>query len=566
MPNNRLVVKFAGESGQGINTLGEILSRSVKDSGFYNFAYREYPSLIRGGIASYQVDIAGEYIQSSQRKCDILTLLHDKAKDTYLTSVKKNGVVLHGTDELNLTDDQKRYIEENGISLVSLDTTTMALEAGGIEIMANMVLMGFIWKLLSLKTKPLEEKVKEKFRNKNVDLEAEIKCIHAGYNSDLITAKLLKPVTFKSKKNLDDAYSMTGNQAIALGAISAGCRAYYAYPMTPSTSIFKFMGNTYKETGILIKQAENEITAAQLVMGSLNMGTRAMAATSGGGLDLMSETISCAGISEVPMVIVLAQRAGAGTGVPTWTGAGDIMLAVNAGHGEFPRCVISVSNPEDAYTLTQRAFNIAEVYQLPVILLTEKQIAESIFSIEKLPKSIKIERGLNEGKKRYEITESGISPRWIPSTENPVLQVNSDEHKEDSESTEVSEEIIEMSNKRMRKLQTLKDNLPEPEYYGSKNPETVFVGYGSAGNTVRDILEQHSNVGYLHYQYIYPLKYEKILQMYEDGARIVLVENNQTGEFGKLIKQESGFEIKDRLLKYDGRPFFIEDILDFLGE
>jgi 2-oxoglutarate ferredoxin oxidoreductase subunit alpha len=280
----------------------------------------------------------------------------------------------------------------------------------------------------------------------------------------------------------------------------------------------------------------------------------------------MSETISCAGISEVPMVIVLAQRAGAGTGVPTWTGAGDIMLAVNAGHGEFPRCVISVSNPEDAYTLTQRAFNIAEVYQLPVILLTEKQIAESIFSIEKLPKSIKIERGLNEGKKRYEITESGISPRWIPSTENPVLQVNSDEHKEDSESTEVSEEIIEMSNKRMRKLQTLKDNLPEPEYYGSKNPETVFVGYGSAGNTVRDILEQHSNVGYLHYQYIYPLKYEKILQMYEDGARIVLVENNQTGEFGKLIKQESGFEIKDRLLKYDGRPFFIEDILDFLGE
>jgi 2-oxoglutarate ferredoxin oxidoreductase subunit alpha len=426
--------------------------------------------------------------------------------------------------------------------------------------------MGFIWKLLSLKTKPLEQIVKEKFKNKNVDLKAEIKCIHAGYNSDLITEKLLKPVTFKSKKKLTNAYSMTGNQAIALGAISAGCRAYYAYPMTPSTSIFKFIGDTYNETGILVKQAENEITAAQLVMGSMNMGTRAMAATSGGGFDLMSETISCAGISETPMVIALAQRAGAGTGVPTWTGAGDVMLAVNAGHGEFPRCVISVSNPEDAYTLTQRAFNIAEVYQLPVILLTEKQIAESIFSIEKLPKPIKIERGLNGGEKRYEITESGISPRWIPSSENPVLQVNSDEHKEDSESTEVSEEIIEMSNKRMRKLQTLKDNLPEPEYYGSKNPETVFVGYGSAGNTVRDILEQHSNVGYLHYQYIYPLKYEKILQMYEDGARIVLVENNQTGEFGKLIKQESGFEIKDRLLKYDGRPFFIEDILDFLGE
>jgi 2-oxoglutarate ferredoxin oxidoreductase subunit alpha len=144
--------------------------------------------------------------------------------------------------------------------------------------------------------------------------------------------------------------------------------------------------------------------------------------------------------------------------------------------------------------------------------------------------------------------------------------VSSDEHKEDGESTEVSEEIIEMSDKRLRKSETLKSDLPEPEYYGSKNPETVFVGYGSVGNTVRDILDEFDHVGYLHYQYIYPLKFEKILDMYEDGAKIVLVENNQTGEFGKLIKQESGFEIKDRLLKYDGRPFFIEDILDFLGE
>ena len=566
MSENRLVVKFVGESGQGINTLGEILSKSIKDSGFYNFAYREYPSLIRGGIASYQVDIAGQPIQSSQRACDILTLLNDKAKDIYLTSVKEDGVIIHGTEGLNLTESQKTFIKENRIHLISLDTTTMALKAGGIQIMANMVLMGFIWKLLSLATKPLEEIVKEKFKNKNVDLEAGVNCIHAGLNSKIVTDELLKPVTFNSKKKLDKALSITGNQAVALGAISAGCRAYYAYPMTPATSIFKFLGDTYKETGILVKQAENEITAAQLTMGSMNMGTRAMTATSGGGFDLMSETISCAGISETPMVIILAQRAGAGTGVPTWTGAGDLMLSVNAGHGEFPRCVISISNPEDAYTLTQKAFNIAEKYQLPVILLTEKQIAESIFCIDKLPKAIKIERCITKGEKRYEITKSGISPRWIPSKENPVLLVNSDEHKENAESTEVSEDIIEMSNKRMRKIETLREEFPEPEYYGRKNPEIVFVGYGSVGNTVRDILDQYPNVGYLHYQYVYPLKYQKILELYEQGRRIVLVENNQTGEFGKLIKQESGIEIPEKLLKYDGRPFFVEDILDFLGE
>jgi 2-oxoglutarate ferredoxin oxidoreductase subunit alpha len=566
MLKSRLVVKFAGESGQGINTLGEILSKSVKDSGFYNFAYREYPSLIRGGVAAYQVDIAHKPIQSSHRKCDILTLLHNKAKDTYLKSVNPDGVIIHGIQGLELSESDKKYIDENRIHLVPLDTTKMALEAGGIEIMANMVLMGFIWKLLSLKTRALEDVVKEKFKNKNVDLEAEVNCILAGYNSAIVKEESLKSVTFKSRKKLNTALNITGNQAIALGAISAGCRAYYAYPMTPSTSIFKFIGDTYQESGILVKQAENEITAAQLAIGSMNMGTRAMTATSGGGFDLMSETISCAGISETPMVIVLAQRAGPGTGVPTWTGAGDLLLAVNAGHGEFPRCVISVSNPQDSYTLTQEAFNIAETYQIPVILLTEKQIAESIFCIDKLPKAIDIERGIKKGEKRYEITESGISPRWIPSKENPVLLVNSDEHKEDGESTEISEEIIEMSDKRMRKLETLQEQLPDPEYYGSNNPDMVFVGYGSVGNTVRDILGQYPNLGYLHYEYIYPLKYEKILEIYEEGARVVLIENNQTGEFGKLIKQESGFEIKDRLLKYDGRPFFIEDILDFLGE
>ncbi len=566
MSHDRLVVKFGGGSGQGVNTLGEILSKSIKNSGFYNFAYREYPSLIKGGVASYQIDIAEEQIQSSLKRCDILTVLKPEAIHTYLDTVNENGVIIHGTQELKLTKVETKYVDEHSIKFVSLDTPKMAVGVGGTKIMANMVLLGFIWRLLSLKSKPLEEVVIEKFKNKNVDLEAEIRCLLAGYNSTQVEDTLLNPINFKVRKKLAKTLSITGNDAIALGAISAGCRAYYAYPMTPSTSIFKFLGNTYKETGILVKQAENEITAVQMAMGSMNMGCRALTATSGGGFDLMSETISCAGISETPLVIVLAQRAGAGTGVPTWTGAGDALLAVNAGHGQFPRCVISVSKPSDAYTLTQKAFNIAEKYQMPVILLSEKQIAESIFNIDKLPKALKIERGLQKGENRYEITESGISPRWIPLKDNKVTLTNSDEHKPNGESTEDASEIIEMSNKRMRKLETLREQIPEPEYFGSKNPETLFVGYGSAGNTVQDTLKHYPNIGYLHYQYIYPLKYEKLLEMNNNHTKIVLIENNQTGEFGKLIKQESGLEIKERLLKYNGRPFFIEDILDYLKQ
>ncbi len=566
MSKKRLVVKFAGESGQGINTLGEIISKSIKDAGFYNFAYREYPSLIKGGVASYQVDISDEKIASSSRNCDILSILDIDAIHTYLQGVKENGVIIHGIDELKLSKKEKKYIKDNHIHTVSLDTKKMALDAGGIEIMMNMVLLGFIWRLLDLNTKPLEEIAFEFFEDKNVDMEAEIRCMLAGYNSSLIENNLLKPITFKHKKRLDDALSITGNQAIALGAISAGCRAYYAYPMTPATSILKFLGDTYKETGILIKQAESEITAAQMVMGSMNMGTRAMTATSGGGFDLMSETVSCAGMTETPMVIVLGQRTGPGTGVPTWTGASDLLLAINAGHSEFPKCVISVSNPKDAYLLTQKAFNIAEVYQLPVVILTEKQIAESIFNIDKLPKPIKIERGFKKGKERYEITNSGISPRWIPSQDNPTALVNSDEHKPNGVSTEDSEEIISMSDKRMRKLQTLKNNLPEPEYFGRKNPETVFVGYGSVGNTMKDVLKLRSDMGYLHYQYMYPFKSKKILQLKKKGTKIVTLENNQTGQLQKLISRESGLLVDQKIIKYNGRPLFIEDILDYLSQ
>lgn len=565
MSQNRIVVKFAGPSGKGINTLGKIVSKSIKNSGFYNFAYREYPSLIKGGVASYQIDIANHKIVSSSRDTDILALLTNQSKERYLEDIRENGVIIYGKDELTLTDEEKEWIEKKSLHLLSLDTAKLALDAGGTEIMANMVLLGFIWRLLSLKPKALEEVVRETFKNKDVDMEAEISCVMAGYNCELAEEKLLKPILFEPNEKLDKSLSITGNQAIALGAITAGCRAYYAYPMTPATSIFKFLGETYQETGILVKQAENEITAVQMAMGSMNMGTRAMTATSGGGFDLMSETLSCAGISEVPLVVVLAQRAGAGTGVPTWTGAGDVLLAVNAGHGEFPRCVISVSNPEDAYELTQKAFNIAEIYQLPVILLTDKQIAESIFNTDELPKPIKIERGLKVAENRYEITDDGISPRWIPSEENPVMLVSSDEHKANSQSTEDSTDVIEMSDKRMRKLETLKESLPEPKYIGNKDAEIVFVGCGSAGNAVEDILESYPNIGYLKYQYLYPLKYEKIIELHEDGARIVIVENNQNGEFAKLIKQESGFEIPERLLKYNGRPFFIEDILDFLN-
>jgi 2-oxoglutarate/2-oxoacid ferredoxin oxidoreductase subunit alpha len=578
MSKNRISVKIGGQSGQGINTTGLLLAKTLNDYGYEIFSYREYPSLITGGIASYQIDFANKEVKSSSRHCNILLAFTKESLNEYLNDLKKDSIIIHDQADLVFTQEQEHLLKTKNITPIFLDAQNIATQVGGTKIMSNAVMLGFLWQIFDLEVDPLIKIILEHFKKKNVDLEAEQKCIKAGYNSPafrpVLSEKLDIPQTEIFKQS---SYVMTGNHAISLGAIAAGVRAYYGYPMTPATSIFKYLGNTSEKTGVLVKQAENEITAIQLALGSMYMGTRALVATSGGGFDLMTETISCAGISETPLVIVLGQRAGPGTGVPTWTGSGDLNVALTGGHGEFPRCVLAASDAKSSYTLTQKAFNIGEKYQIPVVLLTEKQIAESLFSLKNLPKDIPIERGLKEDlsgdEKRYQITDSGISPRWVPSKEKSPYLNNSDEHNEEGISTEVSEQIINMSGKRMRKLQSLLRDIPEPRLYGDKNPEIVLVGWGSVKNSVLDaieILHNDSNmqkkikVGYLHYEYMYPLKTATLQKLLEEEKRIVLIENNQTGQLGQLIKKETGYEFKEKLLKYNARPFFVEDILDFL--
>lgn len=559
----RFSIRFAGESGQGINTLGELASKALKNSNFYTFAYREYPSLIRGGVASYQIDISSQPINSSSRYCDVLICMDKDACKYYIKTADSHSIVLFDDKSLEEDGDIKKISSDSSLQCRYIATEDIAESAGGTKIMANMVLLGTLWKILELDTKPLEEVVKDAFKNKNIDLEAEIKCIKAGYDSQL-DFKKSKDIK-KADTNLSNNKIISGNDSLALGLLSGGLRAYYAYPMTPATSILKFLGNTYKETGVLIKQAESEITAAQMVLGSMHAGTRAVTATSGGGFDLMTESISCAGITETPFVVILAQRAGPGTGVPTWTGAGDLTTAVNSGHGEFPKCVIAVSDINSAYILAQEALNIAEEYQMPVILLTEKQIAESLYNINKLPEAVEIKRGITEDTDiPYRITNNGISPRPVLSKTDAFLK-NSDEHTEKGVSTEDSEEIKAMSDKRALKMKTLEENIPEPVLYGKKDSNTVFVGWGSVKSSIIDAINIYNiDASYLHYEYIYPVKTEFLKKFINEGKRLILIENNEFGELSRLLSEKTGYEFKEKLLKFDGRPFFTEDILEYL--
>ena len=546
MSLTRYSIKIAGQSGQGINTVGIIISKILNSIGYITFSYREYPSVIKGGVASYQIDFSDKQINSSSRYCDILCSLDKNALEEYLPSLQKDGIIIH-----NLKDYTKG---------IHIDTNQIITELKAPEIMENTIMIAFICKILNIKQSVVEKHILEYFKEKKVDPELEKKCIEKGYSIEYTKKIKLPLVTFR----ITPKKIFNGNEALALGAISCGVRAYYAYPMTPITDIFKHMQAYGTEKGVLLKQAENEITAAQMALGSMHMGTRALVATSGGGFDLMTETISCSGMTETPLVVILGQRAGASTGVPTWSGTSDLNIAVKAGHGEYPKAVLAVSDMESSYILIQKAFNLAEKYQIPVILLTEKQITESLFTVSKLPNNIPVRRYLSNMTFRYNITDSGISPRRIPTFDEKPYLSTSDEHNEKGESTENSKEIKQMTEKRMRKMKSLEKELPQPILLNPHRSETILVGWGSVKNTVLDLISQGEDIGYLHYEYLFPLKTELLNTLVKRGKKIILIENNQTGQLSEMLKEKTGYPFKKRILKYDARPFFVEDILEYL--
>ena len=575
---NRFVIKVSGASGQGINSVGETISRAIKETGLYSFGYREYPSLIKGGYACFQVDFSDVPLQSSSHLTDVLLVLSVGAFSAYLSTVAPGGTVIHSVIGLQLSEAQQQLITEKEIKVVFVPAQQLVKEAGGHPLMANTFLLGVLWKLLGLSFEPLVEVLKRIFKKKPEVIEPNIAMLHAG--RDFQDAQL-HPISlaFSPNQSLIDDIIMSGNQAISLGAVAAGVRAYYAYPMTPSSSILSYLAAISHETGMLVKQIEDEISVAEMTIGSSFAGTRAMCGTSGGGFDLMSESVSLAAMTETLFVCVLAQRPGPATGLPTWTNAGDLLLSVFAGHGEYPRAVLAVSDLASAFTLTQVAHNLAEEYQIPVILLTEKQIAESHFQIKDLPESIEIKRGLvsQEGlasltkMDRYSSTDSGVSPRWLPGQCAPTYDANSDEHLGDGTLTEDAVPSKEIFEKRMRKQEVLAEAFPEPVLFGDEDPELLLVGWGSVKLAILDGIELYKKtegakkVSYLHYEYMFPLRSERLLSLAQKAQKVVFVENNGTGQLAKLVRMETGYAPHATYLKNDGRPFFVTEIVAYIA-
>jgi 2-oxoglutarate ferredoxin oxidoreductase subunit alpha len=333
--------------------------------------------------------------------------------------------------------------------------------------------------------------------------------------------------------------------------------------------------------GIVVKHAEDEISVVNMAIGAGHMGVRSMCATSGGGFALMNEGYGLAAITETPVLIVLVQRPGPATGLPTWTGQGDLQYALHAAQGEFPRFVLAPGDVSEAFYMTAEALNVAEEYQSPVLLLSDKQLAESHETVPPFDQSkIEIRRGkcvtqrqLNAQKdfKRYDVSvEDGVSPRSFPGMKAGIFIANSDEHDEKGFTEESSENAIAMFQKRQRKFEDFKSKMSQPKLVGDKNADVTFVFWGSVKGAVQEAMkklkEYKTTTNHLQITWLSPFPSETVLKILNASKRVLLVENNMDGQLGQLIREQTGFEIKEKILKYDGRPFFPEEIIEYINK
>jgi len=572
----KLAIKITGESGSGLLSTGEILLKAFKCIGYFIHAERDYPSLIKGGSSVFHINVSTERIHCLNKKADIIVALDRMGIVEYADTLKDGGILIHGQERQNSIKDILKGLEERNVKIIYIPARTIAYEKQAGEIMVNMVLLGLLWRILDLNLQILKFEVAKKFETKDKSIDANINCIQAGYDATDIS-KLTK-LAFDIPSDKEDDILIDGNTAIALGAINCGVRAYYAYPMSPSSSILSYLAKKADDTKMIVKQAEDEITAVQMALGSMHMGTRAMTATSGGGFDLMTESISLAGMIETPLVVVIAQRPGPATGLPTWTAQSDLNMAIFSSHGEFPKIVIALSDPVSCYSLIPQAFNLAEEFQVPVLVLSEKTISEALETVPRFKdNTIGINRGLVSTKEdlknldsnlRYKFSESGISKRWLPGSSTITYFANGDEHNEDGTITETSKGTRRMAEKRLRKMREISRNIPGPRLYGPDTAEFSFIGFGSTKNVMLDAIvkfkEQNISVNYLHYDFVWPLRTDRVRMLFKTNKNVFLVEGNSLGQLGNLIEYKARVKFHGRLLKYDGRPFYIEDIEAFI--
>ncbi len=568
MITNKISLLVGGEAGAGITRSGFLFAKTCLRGGLYVFGANDYQSLIRGGHNFYTVRADSEQVYSQADTIDLLLALNKETIHLHKHELVSGAGIVYDGDQIAITDEE---IGRDDIKLYPVPLRKIVKELEGPSIMENTVALGAAIALLDYDPELLNSVLRDTFSPKTAELN--IEAAKRGYNyaqehyGNNFGYRLKKTGSAGKHKIF-----LTGNEAVGLGALNAGCKLYAAYPMTPATSILHFLAPLDREYKMVVIQVENEIAAVNMVAGASYAGVRTMTATSGGGFCLMSEGLGMIGMTETSPVIVLVQRPGPSTGLPTYTAQGDLRFAIHASQGEFPRVVIAPGNVEECFCTTMEAFNLAEKFQIPALIISDKYLAESNGTCEPFDQSrIGIDRGHlitedeyagEEEYKRHKFTENGISPRAMPGTKGAIVRTNADEHNELGYTTEDPQLSTKMADKRFKKLDALTKELENYEtvkLYGPEEADATILAWGSTKGPIREAMKilskEDITVNYLQILYLTPFPASKVQEMIQSAKKTIVVENNKTSQLSSLIREHLLTTVDHKILKYDGRPF-----------
>ena len=575
---NNMTIRIGGAAGDGVESSGAGFCKALTRGGLYVHGLPDYYSRIRGGHNFYSVRISDRPVHAHAEPVHLLLALTGETIPRHREQMVDGGVVLYDT-ALKVAPEE---LTGAGVTYLGVALSDIAQEQAGTTLARNTVSLGFAAGLTGFDLDPLRSVVRDNFARKGqAVVDGNLSALEAGYREGRGHAG---GYAFKleAKPDAPRRLVLNGTAAFAMGALAGGCRFVCGYPMTPGSPVLHWMAAHAERYGVVIKHTEDEIAAVNMAVGAAHMGARALVPTSGGGFSLMVEGLGLAGGTETPVVIYNAQRPGPATGLPTRNEQGDLLFVLHASQGEFPRFILAPGTHEQAFTTGWRAFNLAERYQTPVLVLSDHYLAVAVrtLDVEALDfDEVGIDRGallsqadldaLQEPYLRFQITESGVSPRAIPGHPNAVFTTTSNEHDERGTISEEPADRIAQVEKRMRKLVTAAAEMDTPTLYGPAQAETTYVCWGTTLGPLFEAVDQlnaaETSANVLHLTDLWPFPADAVREALERAKRVVSVEVNATAQLATLIRAQTGRAVDDTLLRYDGRAFTPGYILERLG-
>lgn len=560
---NDISIVLCGAAGQGIQTVEALLTKSLKKSGYNVFASREYMSRVRGGVNSTSIRVSSKSVRAYLERIDILIPLNEEAIPHVNKRISSQTIII----------GESKYIKGSPVTKginIEVPFTEIAQKIGN-KILANIISLGVICGILKAEKSVLQDAIVKIFKKKGQTIiDENLDAINKGYEiaTELIdNKKLQRNFNIEKTSEVENQYIFDGREAVALGAIAGGANFVTFYPMAPSTGVGTFLAQHGLEFSIIVDQSEDEISVINKAIGASYAGARAFVSTSGGGFSLMCEGISCVGMMELPIVVLVGSRPGPATGMPTRTAQEDLELVLYAGAGYFPRIIFAPGTIEDAFKLTQNAFNLTQEYQVPVFILTDQYLIDSYYNTPTLNhETLEIKKFFvktDKNYERYRFTESGISPFGIPGYGDGLVDADSHTHTEEGDITEDPEIRAKTVEKRFKKLELIKKITIPPEFIGREGYKTLIIAWGSNYYIIKEAIENlnRNDVALLYFKQVYPI-HSSVKNYIEKAEQTIIIENNPNAQLTKLIELESHRAVDFKILRYTGYTFSVEELLD----